>query len=1211
MADSDSRAREACLRGLQFYREHKRTGDVRPIQSAITLFQEAVDATPVGHPDRPMYLSNLGIALDSRFERTGQPEDLNQAIRVGQQAVDATPVGHPDRPMHLSNLGTALRTRFDRFDRQADLDQAIAVGQQAVDATPVGDSSRHMYLGNLGMALRARFERTGQRADVDRAIALLAEAVDAVPGDHPDRPTMLSSLGNALQNRFERTGQRDDMDRAVAVGQQAVDAAPVGHRGRPIYLSNLGNALQIRFEHTGRQADTDRAVTVLQQAVDATPADDPRRATMLANLAGALGTRYRHTGQLADLDLAVTVGQQAVDATPANHPDRPAQLSNLGTALRYRFDRSGQLADLDRAITVGQQALDAIPADHPARSLYLSNLANALQDHFELTGRQDDLDQAIARHLEAVNATGVGDLARPGHLSNLGSALHRRFLLAGQLADLDQAAIMFRRAVDASSADDLEHPSYLSNLGIALRSRYRRTRQRTDLDEAITCSQRAVDATPAGHPDEATYLSNLGAALQNRFEQTGELADLDQATSWLARAVAVFPAGHPAGPRYLANLGLAMRSRFRRTGQLADLDEAIKRLTEAVESSPADHPEQPGYLTKLGITLQDRFERTQQQADLNRAIDLFRAGAAIPTAEPRVRLAAAWSWGHCAMRAALADSAVEGYAAAIELLPLVAWHGLDQATREHHLRAWPGLASDAAAAAIAAGRPELAVELLEAGRSMLWTQAARLRADLAALRERASGLATVLEEARAVLDPAPADVIGDVGVIGDADQVQVLRQRTIDEEQRILDARRQAARAWDAAVDQVRRLDGLQNFLRPVPYADLRAAAADGAVVIANISRYGSHALIVPPAAGPNAGTSVLLVALPGAGKDTVTRQAGILLDAQRRVGDPATDRRTQAVDRRAVFEVLAWSWQAIAEPALAALGNAGTPQGSIEEWPRVWWCSTGPAAMLPLHAAGRHLRTAAQPEVGGELAASADAVAGRVISSYTPTLTALTQARARSAPDQVRQLAVGMPEAPGYAAEAGPLPAVSDELQKVARYLPAAEDATQLIGPAATRQQVLRALPSHTWLHMSCHGWQNQADPSLSAFLLHDQRLTLADLAALNLRQTDLAYLAACQTAAGDQRLPDEALHLAGALQLAGYRHVLATLWSISDTVAPELADVIYAHLVHADPAHPHDSDRPRAARAPYALHHAVARLRRAHPGEPLLWAPYIHLGP
>ena len=97
-------------------------------------------------------------------------------------------------------------------------------------------------------------------------------------------------------------------------------------------------------------------------------------------------------------------------------------------------------------------------------------------------------------------------------------------------------------------------------------------------------------------------------------------------------------------------------------------------------------------------------------------------------------------------------SAVEGYTAAIELLPLVAWHGLDQATREHHLREWAGLASDAAAAAVAAGRPAQAVELLEAGRSMLWTQASHLRQDLAALQEHAPDLAAVLEASRAILN---------------------------------------------------------------------------------------------------------------------------------------------------------------------------------------------------------------------------------------------------------------------------------------------------------------------------------------------------------------------------------------------------------------------------------------------------------------------------
>ena len=155
--------------------------------------------------------------------------------------------------------------------------------------------------------------------------------------------------------------------------------------------------------------------------------------------------------------------------------------------------------------------------------------------------------------------------------------------------------------------------------------------------------------------------------------------------------------------------------------------------------------------------------------------------------------------------------------------------------------------------------------------------------------------------------------------------------------------------------------------------------------------------------------------------------------------------------------------------------------------------------------------------------------------------------------------LAAGVPDAPAYAPGARPLPAVPAELQVLASYLPPPGRATQLLGPAATRQAVLDALPGHCWLHLSCHGVQHPADASLSAFLLHDQPLTLADLADLHLRDTDLAYLAACQTAAGDLRLLDEARHLAGALQLTGYRHVLATLWSISDAAAPVMAE---AHL-------------------------------------------------
>ena len=598
-------------------------------------------------------------------------------------------------------------------------------------------------------------------------------------------------------------------------------------------------------------------------------------------------------------------------------------------------------------------------------------------------------------------------------------------------------------------------------------------------------------------------------------------------------------------------------------------------------------------LSNLGYALRARFERAGQRADLDQAIEAYREGAGVLTASPGQRVTAAWAWGRCALLADAPDAAVAGYTAAIDLLPLVAWHGLDQTTREHHLREWAGLASDAAAAAAAANDPAQAVELLEAGRSILWTQASHLRHDLAALQERAPGLAAALEASRAVLNTSSPSVARGPDMTGDASQARAA-------EQQLLDERRQAARDWDAAVDLVRRVEGFEHFLRPVPITDLRAAAANGPVVIVNISYHGSQALIVTRATGPDPGPAVRVVDLPAASMDTVIGQGNTLLEAQRGTGD-----------RDAVFDVLSWCWQAITEPVLADLGHTRTPGERIEDWPRVWWCPTGPATVLPLHAAGRHPRTTAEYEAMGEAAALAGSVAGRVISSYTPALTSLTQARSRSAPGRVRQLAVGMPEAPAYAPGASPLPAVPAELQVLGRCLPPPEHATHLLGRTATRQAVLEALPRHSWLHLSCHGVQHPDDPALSAFLLHDQPLTLADLAALDLREMDLAYLSACQTATGDLRLLDEALHLAGALQLVGYRHVLATLWSIADVAAPGLARDTYAHLLHPDPEHPHPADQPRAARAPYALHHAVARLRQRYPGEPLLWAPYIHLGP
>lgn len=57
-------------------------------------------------------------------------------------------------------------------------------------------------------------------------------------------------------------------------------------------------------------------------------------------------------------------------------------------------------------------------------------------------------------------------------------------------------------------------------------------------------------------------------------------------------------------------------------------------------------------------------------------------------------------------------------------------------------------ATDAAAQAVRAGDPRLAVELLDSGRSVIWSQQLNLRADLGRLRAAAPALAERLNAIR-------------------------------------------------------------------------------------------------------------------------------------------------------------------------------------------------------------------------------------------------------------------------------------------------------------------------------------------------------------------------------------------------------------------------------------------------------------------------------
>jgi hypothetical protein len=543
-------------------------------------------------------------------------------------------------------------------------------------------------------------------------------------------------------------------------------------------------------------------------------------------------------------------------------------------------------------------------------------------------------------------------------------------------------------------------------------------------------------------------------------------------------------------------------------------------------------------------------------------------------------------WAAAAADAGRIGEAADGYAAAVGLLPTMASHGLDRMAREEQLAPWAGLAADAAACAILDARPELAVELLEQGRSVLWTQALNLRSDITLLATEAPELAGRLDNIRAILDspvPETAPTLSERAATGGPDVVRTLQQ------QDAADLRRRKAREWDEVLTQVRALPGFEYFLTAIPYPYLKTAATGGPVVIVNASRYGCHALIVD-----DGNDQPRVVSLPNLSLDSATEHAdGMLAALAGTTHGRAFQGREQ--DRHAVLDVLNWLWDVIAEPVLTELGHTGTPWAG-NPWPRVWGCPTGPLAVLPIHAAGHHprQRTAAS--------GSADCVLDRVISSYTPTLAALARARQPAPATPVRQLSVGMPDTPGSAS----LPGVRAELEVLAYLFPPGAVNHQLTGPQATRADVLAAMATHSWVHLACHSSQQHADPASSGFVLWDGTLTVTDLAGQPARHRDLAFLSASETAAGGLRHADEAIHLAAAMQFLGYRHVIAAMWTIADAPAPDVADAFYTALNRGG----WPRDEPDPGRAAEALHYAIRSLRQAHPSDPQLWAPYVHLG-
>jgi hypothetical protein len=725
--------------------------------------QALLDLRAPGHPGRALALSNLANLLSLRVKECGDFEPLNEAIDLHRQALDLRPPGHPHRSTSLSQLAYALKTRFKQLGDLDALAETVELHRQILLLPTPVHTNRSKCLLNLAIALQAKFEQLGGLDLLTEAVDLHRQVLNLHPPGHPGRSESLNNLGAAMELQFEQNGDPDLLSEAVELHRQALYLRPLGHRNRSKSLNNLAIAVVTRFNQFGDFDSLAEAAQLHRHALELRPLGHPDHSTSLINLATVVITQFRQLGDYDLLAEAIDLHCQTLDLHPPGHPHRSTSLNNLAAAVTIRFRERGDLDSLEDAVQLYRQALDLRPLGHHDRSTSLDNLASAMLTRFQKLGNPESLAEAIDLHRQALDLRPQGHPNRSKSLSNLANAMVYRFQ---QLGDL------------------------------------------VSLAEAVQLHRQALELCPPGHPDRSASVLNLAAVLETRFWHLKGLdsghaahssqdhdSDLDDALGLNKEGLGLCADGHPLRMQFLFSIGKCM---LRPETHVFDFEKAIRHILEGLQdrTSPAART------LAFGIHTLPMIEAAYQLS--TKLYDIFELGQHYYD-----------------------DLVLQVYVLVIQLLPRAASFGLDHSARLEKLSRAETVSRDAATRAIAAGRNAEAVEFLEEGRGVFWSQALRLRAtDLDVVS------AEDAQELRMLFQTLEHWKMPDESI-------------SVVQRERHIEQRRRLSNKAEALITDIRSRPGMGRFLLPPAYASMVQSLPEGYFVFLNVSELSHHALVL------------------------------------------------------------------------------------------------------------------------------------------------------------------------------------------------------------------------------------------------------------------------------------------------------------------------------------------------------------------------------
>ncbi|KAI0245407.1 hypothetical protein BJV78DRAFT_1287928 [Lactifluus subvellereus] len=268
------------------------------------------------------------------------------------------------------------------------------------------------------------------------------------------------------------------------------------------------------------------------------------------------------------------------------------------------------------------------------------------------------------------------------------------------------------------------------------------------------------------------------------------------------------------------------------------------------------------------------------------------------------------------------------------------------------------------------GQLESAIETIEHGKTLIWSEIYGLRTSIGRLRRVNPGLAdrlaTVSWALQAVRRSESAHELAESpsSAVDDYEDLDVFRD--VSKERRRLLKQRQEV------IQKVQALAGFEDFMKALPFRTLQKAACHGPIIVINRCHWRCDILIVLHDSPP----PIIRTA-----KDFYECASSL----EARIKDTRRRCRIDSIQyRRALRHFLKELHELVGKPVIDRLRELNIPEQS-----RVWWYPTSVFCSFPLHTMGPVRSNDGRQQYFSDI----------YICSYTPTLSALMEARSPASP--------------------------------------------------------------------------------------------------------------------------------------------------------------------------------------------------------------------